>query len=160
MSKVSELLQSGSYPDISWSPVDSPLNSESKLYSPTPTFTWKCLLIQTIKENLLFLVGAFLSATTIYVKVRQWRASCRYGRITKELYGEILSDLKQFGGRTQGLTQNDILRKFLNGQYPGVKLDEYTFNTSIWPQLEALRKKDKKVNSFQRQEFGKLTNVW
>ena len=100
MSKVDELLQSGRYPDISWSPAEPGLGPGSQLYSPTPTFTWKCLLIQTIKENLLLLLGAFFSATTIYVKVRQWRASCRYGKITKELYGEILNDLKQFGGRT------------------------------------------------------------
>ena len=70
MNKVEELLQSEAYPEISWEPEDSALTPDSWVYSPTPIFTWKCLLIQTIKENLLLLVGAFISATTIYVKVR------------------------------------------------------------------------------------------
>ena len=86
----------------------------------------------------------------LWYRIKSIFNSFKYGKISNQLYEEVVQDLKQFGGRTSGLSQNDILRKFLNSGYQGIAKDEYTFNQIVWPNIESIRKKKKQINSFQR----------
>ena len=42
----------------------------------------------------------------------------------------------------------------------GLKRDEETFYKTVWPRLEAERKRDKSVKSYERMQFGREIPVW
>lgn len=42
----------------------------------------------------------------------------------------------------------------------GLKRDEITFYSQIWPKLEQERKRDKSVQSYEKMQFGKEIPMW
>ena len=104
-SKILEMLSSQDYPNISW-------DGQDELFSPTPSFTLKCYFYLTIKENLLLIIASLSTISYLWWKIKSWINSFRYRKISLQLYEEVVQELIKYGGRTSGLTQNDILRKF------------------------------------------------
>jgi len=65
-------------------------------------------------------------------------------------------------GTISGLSQSDILRTYLKmpKEDDGLKRDEETFYTVVWPKLETERKNDKSIKTYERMQFGKEVPVW
>ena len=83
----------------------------------------------------------------------------------------IKNELREKVGNITGQSQSDILRTYLKFQKSGdastsgkqddgLKRDEETFFKVVWPKLEAERKKDKSIKTYERIQFGKEIPVW
>ena len=78
------------------------------------------------------------------------------------LYEEILTDLKGVQGVTCGFSKNDMARKFIRlpERDDGLPREEDTFNSVVWPHLQALLKRNKQLTSYERQQYGQITKIW
>lgn len=131
-------------------------------YSSDPVYSFACQIKLKLRENLLLIVGTIVSITWLYVQIKNFFSHRRYKALSSELYKDILGDLKNMHGGVSGLSQNDMLRKYMDlpPSSDGLSRDEAAFHKYVWPLLEQQRIKEKKVTTFQRQQFGKVTNIW
>ena len=67
-----------------------------------------------IKENLILIILSVSIGTYVYFKIKSWVAWFKYKKISRNLYNDVLSDLKNLSGGINGLSQSDILRKFMD----------------------------------------------
>jgi len=99
-----------------------------------------------LRENAILIV-AFLSVVTfIYLKIKQCVRNYRINKLSRQLYQDVLGDLKNLSGGVNGLSQNDILRKYMEMPLTfndGLRRDEDAFNKHIWPRIDARRVADK-----------------
>ena len=86
--------------------------SNAILFSLEPKYTYTCLLKMKLKENLLLIIGSIALLTFAYMQIRNLVLWCKYGKIAKGLYKDVIDDLKNVSQRTSGLSQSEILHKF------------------------------------------------
>lgn len=83
---------------------------------------------------------------------------------TKFLNGFYETLKQELMGSSKGLTESDILQKFLSDssvKSDDLRRDEYTFRQTVWPKLEDMRKKDKqKILANEKLEYGRSVKVW
>jgi hypothetical protein len=96
-------------------------------------------------------------------KYLAWTRSRSHYSTASRLFKVIKADLRERVGGIGGLSQTDMLRtylKFPRQDYDALKRDEETFFKIVWPRLEAERKRDKAIKSYERMQFGKEVPVW
>ena len=73
--------------------------------------------------------------------------------LVNSLYSNIKDEMHNMTGVTSGISQSDMLRRYLGMKSAGegLRRDEMTFYREVWPKLEGLRKRDRSVQSFTRQ---------
>ena len=132
----------------------------SYMYSEKPIYTFWCQVKMTIRENLINIVFAFSVVFGIYSQLQKFIRNRRYNNLAQSLYSDILKELKDLNGNLSGtitgLSEKDILRRYMSmdSASDGLARDESTFNGLIWPLLKQIRKKDKKTDVFQKQQYG------
>lgn len=94
MAKIVDLLNSESYPAIAWDPLEENLTPSSiqsvSVWSPVPSFTLRCYLYLSIKENLLLIIGSISVLSYLWYKIKSIFNSFRYGKISNQLYQEVV----------------------------------------------------------------------
>ena len=96
---------------------------------------------------MLLIVGSIVGASWLYVQVNNFFSSRRYKSLSADLYKEILHDLRNLHGGVSGISQNDMLRKYMDWppSSDGLPRDEHAFHKHIWPLLEQQRIKEKQA---------------
>jgi hypothetical protein len=57
-----------------------------------------------IKENLILIILSVAIGTYVYFKIKSWVAWFKYKKISRNLYNDVLSDLKNLSGGINGLS--------------------------------------------------------
>ena len=99
----------------------------------------KLYMLDLLREYLLAIVGFTVLAGAAFAQFRR----CMYGRrvsgLSNELYSALKSDLAGMGRSVQGVSERDMLNKYLalpQGRGDRVARDEGTFTREILPNLE------------------------
>ena len=87
--------------------------SNAILFSNEPIYSLRCQIKISFKENLLLIIASVGLITFFYMQIRSFVMWCKYGQVAKSLYQEVVEDLKNVAQRTSGLSQSEILHKFL-----------------------------------------------
>eukprot|EP00347_Sterkiella_histriomuscorum_P007620 403348215 len=96
------------------------------------------------------------------VYMYQFARNRKQKKLVDLLFKQVKRDLQNTVGTISGLSQTDILQRYLQIEKQGDKLsrNENTFNNTVWPELEKKRKGDKQLQVYERLQFGKYIPVW
>ncbi len=78
------------------------------------------------------------------------------------LFQSVKTELQNKVGTLTGISQSDMMHRYLRMDKADdlLKRDEATFYSKVWPELENMRKRDKKIQTFERLTFGQYIPVW
>ena len=153
-----QIVLEGKY-DIKWqNEVSNNYNNKDNVlfYSEGTRKDYGCIVKQFMWRHLwkIIVVGAVVG--WVYNKIKSFLIRRAVKGISRDFYRDvketILATKVSPFGKSVGLSQQDILRKYL--QMPkmkdGLKRDEKTFLTHIWPTLNEYRQQDKEIGSIMK----------
>ena len=118
-------------------------------YSRKRVNTYTCMakiwLLTTLKDYLFSIVFGGVALFWFVSKLFSCIKNRRSARLASDIYGEVKQTLQTNGASFAGLSERDIMGKYLRRTpgKDGLKRDESTFRNTIWPLLQQQRKNDR-----------------
>ena len=108
-------------------------------FAKEESLTLECQAKLFLKDNMLLLIGLAVFFSFGTYKIRSWMYNRHIQGLSRDLYQSLKQDLQGVGQSVKGLSEKDMLQKFLRLPTTSgdrIKRDESTFSALIMPTLE------------------------
>ena len=119
-----------------------------------------CEIREFLREYIFLIVLVVVAMCYAWWKLSQ----CFYERkvygASRDLYLQVREDLKGMGRTISGVSEPEMMRKFMAGSGGNIKRDESTFRSLVMPELERIRKSERQIITIERMQHGRPVQVW
>ena len=119
-----------------------------------------CEIREFLREYIFLIVLVVVAMCYAWWKLSQ----CFYERkvygASRDLYLQVREDLKGMGRTISGVSEPEMMRKFMAWKGGNIKRDESTFKSLVMPELERIRKSERQIITIERMQHGRPVQVW
>ena len=129
-------------------------------YSTQMEKSFMCEIREFLREYIFLIVLVVVAMCYAWWKLSQ----CFYERkvygASRDLYLQVREDLKGMGRTISGVSEPEMMRKFMAWKGGNIKRDESTFKSLVMPELERIRKSERQIITIERMQHGRPVQVW